>query len=419
MLKKVESIILGTSMFACLFCLGIVPVFAKTTITDTLDLTNHNTEDKLNEEGWSWDKETKTLKLEDATFEITDTDTDTTKPCIKFSKSDDITVIFEGTNNLTADKHSVFYGSGNGTGSLTFQSTNNGILNLKIKTYSTVGGSNIGDTINYPYNLNIKSGTINSEGGILADGVVSISGGNLNINTQNFPSTQGLYVLRQVNITGGNIDINASAAPIMVTGVPNKTDYEDGVVISGGNINLNTDAERNPAIHAGSLQLKNIVINGGNITLNSDFGLYTAKGVISVNNVDSFNADNVKMDVFKVGGAEGNEIKINDADYSKVDEAIARANKLNRDDYQDFNAVDEAIKAVVRGKTVLEQNQVDAMAESINQAIDDLKLKTETLNQNVENPDTSDNILSSIVLGFFGLVGLTGCGLYLKKDFNN
>ncbi len=417
MLKKVESIILGTSLFACLFLLGIAPVFAKTPRTETLDLTALSTQDKLSEEGWSWNNETKTLKLQDATFEITDTDSDPIKPCINFSKSDNITVIFEGINNLTADKHSVFYGSGTGTGSLTFKSTNNGTLNLKIKTYNTVGGSNVGDTINYPYNLNIESGTINSEGGMLVDGVVNISGGNLNINTQKFPTTQGLYVVKQVNITGGNIDINASSAPIMVTGLSSETGYEDGVVISGGNINLNTNAERVPAIHAGASRYKNIVINGGNITLNSDLGLYTAKGVISVNNVDSFNADNVKMDVFKVGSAEGNEIRINDADYGKVDEAIARANKLNRDDYQDFKAVDEAIKAVVRGKKVLEQDQVDAMAKSINQAIDDLKLKTETLNQNVENPNTSDNILSSIVLGLFGLGGLTGYGLYFKKRF--
>lgn len=398
MLKKVESIILGISMFACLVCIGIASVSAKTTVTDTLDLTAKETTDKLNDEGWSWNKETKTLKLEDATFEITDEDASAAKPCIKFSKSDNITVIFEGTNNLTADKKSVFYGSGTGTGSLTFQSTNNGTLNLKIKNYNTTGGNNMGDTINYPYNLNIKSGTINSEGGILADSVVTISGGNLNINTQSFPSTQGLYVLRQVNITGGNVDIKASAAAIMVTGVPNGTDYPDGVVISGGNVTLSATDERNPSIHAGYSQHKNIVINGGNITLNSDFGLYTAEGIISVNNVDSFNVDNVKMDVFKVGGAEGNEIKINDADYSKVDEAIARANKLNRDDYQDFKAVDEAIKAVVRGKKVLEQDQVDAMAESINQAIDALKLKTKTISQNVVNPDTSDNYLANIVL---------------------
>ena len=404
MLRKIESIILGLSMFACLFCLGIASVYAKTTVTTTLDLTNHDTEDKLSEEGWSWDQETKTLKLEDATFERTDTDT--ISPCIKFSKADDITVIFEGTNNLTADKDAVFYGSGTGTGSLTFKSTNNGTLNLKIKTFSSVGG------------------TINSEGGILANGVVTISGGNLKINTQDFPKTKGLYALRQINITGGNIDIKASAASIMVTGVPNGTDYEDGIVISGENITLNTSDERNPAIHAGSLQHKNIVINGGNITLNSDFGIYTANGVISVNHLDGFNADNVQFDVFKVAEAEGNEIKINDADYDKVDEAIARANKLNRDDYEDFKAVDDAIKAVVRGKSALEQAQVDAMAESINQAIGNLKLKivTEEPNtpeQNEENPNTSDNILSIIVLGFFGLAGLTGCGLYLKKDFNN
>ncbi len=208
------------SLFVFLILIGITSVNAKTTMTATLDLTNHATEDKSADEGWSWDNDTKTLKLEDATCEITDTDTK--NPCIKFLSSDDITVIFEGINNLTSDKGSVFYGSdesGKG-GTLTFKSTNNGTLNLNIKGYYTTGGGNAGNTIGYPYNLNIESGTINSYGGFFVDGVVTISGGNLNIDARSFPNTKGIYALRQVNITGGNVDIKSSGSAIMVTGVP-------------------------------------------------------------------------------------------------------------------------------------------------------------------------------------------------------
>ncbi len=41
---------------------------------------------------------------------------------------------------------------------------------------------------------------------------------------------------------------------------------------------------------------------------------------------------------------------ITDADYTKVDEAIAKANTLNRDEYKDFSGVDSAVNAVVRKK---------------------------------------------------------------------
>ncbi|WP_288683238.1 hypothetical protein [uncultured Eubacterium sp.] len=63
------------------------------------------------------------------------------------------------------------------------------------------------------------------------------------------------------------------------------------------------------------------------------------------------------------------------ADYSKVDEAIAKANVLNKDDYIDFNAVTLAIDAVVRDKDYTEQSAVDAMAKAIEDAIKALQLK--------------------------------------------
>ena len=63
------------------------------------------------------------------------------------------------------------------------------------------------------------------------------------------------------------------------------------------------------------------------------------------------------------------------ADYTKVDEAIAKANALNKDDYKDFSAVDSAINAVVRGKNITEQSEVDAMAKAIEDAIAALQYK--------------------------------------------
>ncbi|WP_417109067.1 hypothetical protein [Hominenteromicrobium sp.] len=57
------------------------------------------------------------------------------------------------------------------------------------------------------------------------------------------------------------------------------------------------------------------------------------------------------------------------ADYTKVDEAIAKANALNKDAYTNFTAVETAINAVVRDKNITEQDEVDAMAQAIENAI--------------------------------------------------
>lgn len=74
-----------------------------------------------------------------------------------------------------------------------------------------------------------------------------------------------------------------------------------------------------------------------------------------------------------------------DADYSKVDEAIAKANALNKDEYKDFSGVEAAIAAVVRGKNITEQAEVDAMAKAIEDAIANLEHVSST------SPETGEN----------------------------
>ena len=68
-------------------------------------------------------------------------------------------------------------------------------------------------------------------------------------------------------------------------------------------------------------------------------------------------------------------LQYKDADYTKVDEAIAKANALNKDNYKDFSAVEAAVNAVVRDKNITEQSEVDAMAKAIEDAIAALQYK--------------------------------------------
>ena len=105
-----------------------------------------------------------------------------------------------------------------------------------------------------------------------------------------------------------------------------------------------------------------------------DGSLYANYGDVeaAINNVDRSKSKMQQADVDAMAQAIENAItalQYKDADYTKVDEAIAKANALNKDAYTNFTAVETAINAVVRDKNITEQDEVDAMAKAIENAI--------------------------------------------------
>lgn len=101
-----------------------------------------------------------------------------------------------------------------------------------------------------------------------------------------------------------------------------------------------------------------------------DGSLYANYGDVeaAINNVDRSKNKMQQADVDAMAQAIENAItalQYKDADYTKVDEAIANANALNKDAYTNFTAVETAINAVVRDKNITEQDKVDAMAKAI------------------------------------------------------
>lgn len=111
----------------------------------------------------------------------------------------------------------------------------------------------------------------------------------------------------------------------------------------------------------------------------SDLTLYTDETVQALEDV----LKDVKydLDITQQDTVDGYADAINEAidqleykaaDYTEVDKAIEKANKLNKDNYEDFSKVEDAIKTVVRSKNITEQDEVDAMAKAINDAIDAL-----------------------------------------------
>ncbi len=63
------------------------------------------------------------------------------------------------------------------------------------------------------------------------------------------------------------------------------------------------------------------------------------------------------------------------ADYAAVDAALTKVNGLNKSEYKNFSAVEEAVKAVDRTKSKAQQEEVDAMAKAIEDAIAALEKK--------------------------------------------
>ena len=109
------------------------------------------------------------------------------------------------------------------------------------------------------------------------------------------------------------------------------------------------------------------------------------------------------------------------ADYNKVDAAIKKAESLNKDDYKDFSKVEAALQAVVEGKTIAEQAEVDAMAQAIEEAISALEKKSTAEPSNPVSPEGNPSVSgdstkipqtgdgSNMVLWFALLLLVSGC----------
>ena len=116
-------------------------------------------------------------------------------------------------------------------------------------------------------------------------------------------------------------------------------------------------------------------------------------------------------------------LQYKDADYTKVDAAIAKANALNKNDYKDFSGVEAAVKAVVRGKNITEQSEVDKMAKAIEDAIAALEKKPAstkpgTSDKSPQTGDTSNLALWMALLFVSGGAAIGTTVVSRKKKYN-
>ena len=160
-------------------------------------------------------------------------------------------------------------------------------------------------------------------------------------------------------------------------------DFFNEITTAGGNYRLNSNGT--PILPAPKYavsfvvtpaELTNVIIkvNGQVVPnpANLEAGTYPVE--VSADNCKVFNS-NITITADTATHTQTIAMTYLPADYTKVDEAIAKANALNKDNYKDFSAVETAVNAVVRDKNITEQSEVDAMTKAIEDAIAALQYK--------------------------------------------
>ena len=168
--------------------------------------------------------------------------------------------------------------------------------------------------------------------------------------TLDYMKTEDFF--NEITAAGGNYRINSNGTPLLPA-----PKYAVSFVIT-------------PAV------LANVVIkvNGQAVANPADLeaGTYTVE--VSADNCEIFRSD-ITITADTASHTQTIAMTYLPADYTKVDEAIAKAKALNKDNYKDFSAVETAVNAVVRDKNITEQSEVDAMAKAIEDAIIALQYK--------------------------------------------
>ena len=208
-------------------------------------------------------------------------------------------------------------------------------------------------------------------------------------------------------------------------------DFFNEITTAGGNYRFNSNGT--PLLPAPKYavsfvvtpaELANVVIkvNGQEVAnpVDLETGTYTVE--VSADNCEVFNL-NITITADTATHTQTIAMTYLPADYTKVDEAIAKANALNKDNYKDFSAVEAAVKAVVRGKNIMEQSEVDKMAKAIEDAIAALEKKPAstkpgTSDKSPQTGDTSSLALLIALLFTIGCAAIATTVVSRKKKYN-
>ena len=168
--------------------------------------------------------------------------------------------------------------------------------------------------------------------------------------TLDFMKTEDFF--KEITAAGGNYQFNSNGTPILPA-----PKYAVSFVV--------TPSELTNVI---------IKVDGQVVTNPANLGAGTYPVEVSADNCEVFNS-NITITADTATHTQTIAMTYLPADYTKVDTAIGKVNALNKDEYKDFTAVEAAVNAVVRGKNITEQSAVNAMAQDIEKAIAALQYK--------------------------------------------
>ena len=238
------------------------------------------------------------------------------------------------------------------------------------------------------------------------------------------PVFENNYFTETENVTACNKHAEAGTAKSLE--YMKREDFFNEITAAGGNYRFNPNGT--PVLPAPKYAVSFVVtpagltnigikVNGQEVTnpVALEAGTHTVE--VSADNCKVFNS---KMTITADTATHTQIVAMTylPADYAKVDAAIAKAKALNKDDYKDFSAVENAVKAVVRGKNITEQSEVDAMAKAIEDAIAALEKKPDIKPEIIDNlPQTGDtsNPALWIALLFVSGSAAIGTGIVSRK----
>ena len=358
-----------STMLATVICMASLPAInvfaANQQRTTTLDLTTSEfqNDQKNEDEGWNWDADTLTLTLDNVDFSTGN------KSSIKVDGLKSTTILFKGENKLESsatiisrtDKASKDTG-------LTLKGE------AKESKLSLVETGNL-PSMDQP-NITFESGTVDIQGGAaITLYTIKVMEAAVNIDTTMADPedgwNDGLYANGSIEIYGGEVNVKAGRIGLFVVGI-GAPEPKTGLIIEDGKLDINGKLAD---IYVGSGNTKNAVISGGDITLGGNIGIFLYDCEKCEIKGGTFHTDECEKP-FAVHRDSSAVFEYAKADYTELDKAEETAKALNKDNYVDFTAVEKALEAIDRTKNLTQQSDVDKMAKDINDAVAALVYKS-------------------------------------------
>ena len=357
-----------STMLATVICMASLPAInvfaANQQRTTTLDLTvaEFQNDQKNEDEGWNWDADTLTLTLDNVDFSTAK------KSCVIVDGEKVTNIVFSGDNKMTSGTTVISRkGSAKDTGVVLSGKTKDSVLNLE-----ETGNS---PSMDQP-NITFESGTVDIQGGAaITLYTIKVMEAAVNIDTTMADPedgwNDGLYANGSIEIYGGEVNVKAGRIGLFVVGI-GAPEPKTGLIIEDGKLDINGKLAD---IYVGSGNTKNAVISGGDITLGGNIGIFLYDCEKCEIKGGTFHTDECEKP-FAVHRDSSAVFEYAKADYTELDKAEETAKALNKDNYVDFTAVEKALEAIDRTKNLTQQSDVDKMAKDINDAVEALVYKS-------------------------------------------